>query len=215
MRDDDQLAFLLGDQPMRLKPLVDGGWGVWAELWGLIDLQPGSMSKARVRFEQIRGRKVVVAHTPSGRRFFGIAYQPTNVTAAWKKRVGMYRVVAPSDDYNPIESIRLYVAANGQLMAEATLKLSEMPVAIAVRVMDAHTVVGEGLGRNQGMRMTADAKGDLYLAGLRFRKSVSSSGISAHFLASARCRDSARRGMTHSKTAQNSARCRSRRFSAR
>jgi hypothetical protein len=169
-RDDDQLAFLLGDRHMRLKPLVDGAWGVWAELWGLIDLQPGSMSKSRVRFEQIRGRRAVVADTPRGSRFLvGIAYEPTRVTAAWKKRVGMYRVVAPSYDYNLIESIRLYVADSGQLMAEPTIKLSKMPVSFALRVLDDHTVVSEGIGRNLGMRMTADENGDLYLAGLRFR----------------------------------------------
>lgn len=173
-RDDDQLTFLLGEQRMFLKPLVDGGWGVWAELWGLVDLQPGSMSKMRITIEEIDGRKVAVGYKPGGRLLLGVAYQPSQATPPWKKRLGTYRVVTRPGDYNEIVDIRIYTADNGQLMAEPTLRSSKMPLSVALRVIDPGTAISEGLGRNQGMRVTADAQGDLHLAGLRFRRVVGS-----------------------------------------
>lgn len=170
-RDGDQLTFLAGDRRLFLKPLIDGKMGMWADLWGVLDIQPGNMNVMRISLLDVAGRRVGVVEVPRGYRYMGVAYEPSKATAPWKKRVGVYLAEPDPDSFRFAEGVRLFLQGE-QLMVQPLLvgEASGVPPSAALHIVDDHSAVSEGLGRNQGVWLTADAKGVLHLAGLHLHK---------------------------------------------
>jgi CubicO group peptidase (beta-lactamase class C family) len=179
-RDGNALAVQIGGRRFLLKQLADGSFGAWVELAGFFDFQPSELATLRVSLASVGGREVVVVHGGGGKRYVGVKFRPTRVSAPWRARVGEYRLVPRRGDYSFLAGIRLSLTPNGQLMAQPLLPKStgDVPPVSPLREQSPNAVVSEGFGRNLGVRMTAEDPTPekryttLRFAGLEFRKAA-------------------------------------------
>lgn len=60
MSDRDQLSFDWLGRRFLLRPVREGGMGIWTELWGFWDTQPGDLARQRFSVLDVDGRTVGV-----------------------------------------------------------------------------------------------------------------------------------------------------------
>jgi hypothetical protein len=170
--EDDALYVQALGRRLELKPLVGGGVGVFAEFLGLWDIQPDAFAELRFSALDVGSREVVVVDHRARRQLLAVEYEPVKATGPWRDRVGFYRIVHRAGDFEFLSGVELHLGTSGQLALRPVLRaqVEGVPGSTALRPLDDHQAVTEGLGRNHGVRIAFDAAENLHMSGLAFRR---------------------------------------------
>lgn len=142
----------------RLIPLADGTF----EAEGLGGL--------RVAFEHVEGHGLLVGIERDTRFRLGVEVHPVPIPAAWRERLGAYRLLGPPGDI-PMMAEPELVEDDGFLLLSFSGRLSQPPTPVHLVLQPRSDTTAEiaGLARGQGELIEVDPAGDLRWSGYRLR----------------------------------------------
>jgi hypothetical protein len=124
--------------------------GLWTELWGFWDTQPGDLSRRRFSFTEVRGRTVGVQLGPLGAHLVGVRYQPVVAPAVWRRRVGRYRLIPREGDYQFMSGVVLSLGEQVQLLLRPITMST--PLAISTEQISGLCTIGRTDARARAAR---------------------------------------------------------------
>lgn len=170
-RDEQELSLEVFQRRLFLRPVEEGGMGLWEKLFGLWDIQPKTMKLQRISLQNVAGRQAVVQESPFGRQLLGIAYTPLPADERWAERVGFYRHPQRPRDHYFLHGLEILLAPEGHLLLRpiVDLPIGGPPPSSALHPVDSEWAVTEGLGRNKSAWIRIDEEGLLHFNGLTMR----------------------------------------------
>jgi CubicO group peptidase (beta-lactamase class C family) len=141
-------------------------------IWGIIPVDLEELGQVKLTAEDICGHHVIIAEFHRYRLLAGVRVDPQPIHAAWKGRLGNYRLLNPPPaGIFRLEEFELKIE-DGYLVEAMTF--SEDTFTQILRTVNAHEAITEGLGRSLGetVRIINDEAGSeiLTFSGLRFKR---------------------------------------------
>ena len=141
-------------------------------LLGIIPIGLDELGEAQLSTEDVSGHHLIIAVFDQRRILAGVRVDPQPVHAAWKSRLGTYRLLNPPPaDVLELKKFELKIE-DGYLVEAITF--AEDTVTQILRTVNAREAITEGIGRGMGetVQIVADdANGEiLTFSGLRFKR---------------------------------------------
>lgn len=129
----------------------DGQFGIRYWLLGFIPIQPEELAEVGLSLKEIAGRRVLLAYTEGQTVPIGEKIVPTGIPAAWRRRLGDYRIVNLADGEAIIPERCALRERNGFLVLEYALPSFDVEKQTwALKPIDDEQAITYGLGRGMG-----------------------------------------------------------------
>ncbi len=155
-----------------LRPAVDGSFRPRLRFMGLLPLEPDELKRFQLRFRRVGAIDAVYIDPERGPEFFvGWRVDPSPATAAWKARLGRYRVANATDEHLFFEEVTLELE-EGRLVLSIALDDEPRPLKRYLEPLSDSEACDWTLGRGGGARVFARNTGggtELELLGFRLR----------------------------------------------
>jgi CubicO group peptidase (beta-lactamase class C family) len=159
----EDLCACIVDQTVDLVPLPDGWYGLSQRSIDALPAGYRAIGEMRFATRRIDGREVMVAKRNGEEALLGEKIEPVEVPAAWRARVGRYRVTNP-DPLFPVDEARVGYEDGVLYMSYRMPLLDERTIRVPLRPLDEQEAVIMGLGRMRGETLRAFmADGQEYL----------------------------------------------------
>ena len=148
-REGAHLTVSLNGQPLTLRPLDGGRFAIEGRILGLI---PAELEQATLARARIAGRDLLLTREDNGRfAVIGERLQPVPIPAAWRKRLGNYRILnaeGATRDWAKSGQVRALIR-EGLLLVEISGKDGIEQTLVLEPLSDTQLVV-RGIGASKG-----------------------------------------------------------------
>jgi CubicO group peptidase (beta-lactamase class C family) len=148
-RDDDELVTQVVGEKFVLRPTKAKTFQIAVKLFGFFPFQPESLERVELSFEEVAGKRVIVAKQDGKRAFFGTREEPPPLDDVWRARLGAYTIANGADDILLFDAFELK-DDQGALVITMKPTDEKVRIAYALAPVDGTRATIVGLGRNRG-----------------------------------------------------------------
>ena len=150
--DSAEVKAFAVDRTLDMVAYQDGSFGMRSNSFGSASTGLKRLEKLRFFTEQVDGREVMVVVDKGQHKLFGEKIVSQPLSAAWKQRLGHYRVTNASPRF-PVDQVCLHEDDGLLYYTYRMPKLSLHPISIAVKPISDTEAVVMGIGRGKGVTL--------------------------------------------------------------